>query len=459
MIIRPSALLALAGILAIAFAIIVPPFQVPDEHAHFLRAYQISQGHFVGKENFSVPAEIASIIKRYPETLGDDHKVRFANVITEIQGRWEISSMVALPPDDLDHKYLHWGIVGANLYSPIVYLPAGAGIAIGRWVGVSPLGTFYAARLSNVLSFLALLTVAFILAPDYRNLFGALALMPMTLHEAGGVSADAVTIGVAFVGASCVLWLRQNRASRLALALIALTFAVWVLCKSSPWAAVAVLLIPRERFSSRRSWISYLCTVWAGMAASMWIWQSLSAENLKSFIVARSMSRIDLAANTRLIVTHPIAFVQAMMEFSGKNWFTYIGQFSATFGWLKLGLTRWVRYPYLVMLLVAASSERLSKGFSTRERAILLSVFLAGFAFLHAALFVSDGSMCGADLCFTASAGIQGRYFIPFAPFALLALRQRRFTLPSTTLTMAIAIAAVIFGAASLRVIWSSYYM
>jgi Predicted membrane protein (DUF2142) len=36
-------------ILGIAFAVLVPPFQSPDEFNHFYRVYQQSEGHFWGE--------------------------------------------------------------------------------------------------------------------------------------------------------------------------------------------------------------------------------------------------------------------------------------------------------------------------------------------------------------------------------------------------------------------------
>src|ERR1035438_931580 len=59
--------LALCGVLALAFAIVLPPLQVPDEHGHFIRAYVISRGEFVARGLPTLPAPIVSFVMRYPE--------------------------------------------------------------------------------------------------------------------------------------------------------------------------------------------------------------------------------------------------------------------------------------------------------------------------------------------------------------------------------------------------------
>jgi hypothetical protein len=50
--IQPTRIFVLfALIFGILFIVVTPPFQVPDEGAHFSRAYQISQFHIIGEKN------------------------------------------------------------------------------------------------------------------------------------------------------------------------------------------------------------------------------------------------------------------------------------------------------------------------------------------------------------------------------------------------------------------------
>ena len=59
--------LGLCGLLALTFAIMVPPLQINDEHGHFIRAYEISRGEFVARGAPDLPASIAAFVMRYPE--------------------------------------------------------------------------------------------------------------------------------------------------------------------------------------------------------------------------------------------------------------------------------------------------------------------------------------------------------------------------------------------------------
>src|ERR1039457_5950010 len=56
----------IAGVLGLAFALLMPPFQFNDEHAHFARSYQISRGDFAGRPDPRLPSALVASLQRYP---------------------------------------------------------------------------------------------------------------------------------------------------------------------------------------------------------------------------------------------------------------------------------------------------------------------------------------------------------------------------------------------------------
>src|ERR1039458_5014517 len=88
-----------------------------------------------------------------------------------------------------------------------------------------------------------------------------IALMPMTLHQAGGISGDLVTIAFSFVGLSLMLYAREHFVSRRFLIVVAVVFVMWALCKFSIWALPLLLLIPASAFKNRRAWLVYIGAV------------------------------------------------------------------------------------------------------------------------------------------------------------------------------------------------------
>src|SRR5262249_33552289 len=144
-----------------------------------------------------------------------------------------------------------------------------------------PLMLLYTARFADLLFFLAACAVSFRLAPEYSRTFAALALLPMMLHQAAGVTADVPALALGLVAIACLLWLRTHRPERRALLAISAVFVAWALCKLSPWAFGALLLTPRSAFPSRAAWLKYIAGTGVAMAISIGLWQAASRANVE----------------------------------------------------------------------------------------------------------------------------------------------------------------------------------
>jgi len=132
-------------------------------------------------------------------------------------------------------RYFNHGILANQVYWTGCYLPAAAGIWFARALHMPVLSMLYAVRLMGLLCFLAAVACAFRLAPDFRALIVAVALMPMTMEQAVAVSADSLTISFAFAGFALILYARGNAVGPRYLACLSVFMPLWVLCKGSVW--------------------------------------------------------------------------------------------------------------------------------------------------------------------------------------------------------------------------------
>ena len=456
--------LALCGVLALAFAVAMPPLQVNDEDGHFIRAYVISRGEFVGRGLPTLPRPIVSFVLRYPEFSAWVHKFTPREIARDLPVRTvtNAADTTALTDGDKDHKYLIWAIIASGTYCPLVYLPASLGIWTARVLHASPLVMMYAARMFNVFAFVAALAVSFRLAPSCRALMTAVALVPMTLQLAGGISGDLVTIAISFVALSLVLYVREHVVSRRFLLLVACVFTLLALCKFSIWALPLLWLIPVSAFLNRRAWFAYIGAVSICMVGALLIWNGIASANIEALRAARLAHGIDISANARLVVAHPLAFARQLLALVHSNYRSEVRQFIGAFGWTQLSLPFWVRPLYLLLLALVAAVGFSTKPFLAWERGVLLLVFLAGFVFVHAVIFVSDGTLCAGNserLCFDSSAGVQGRYFIPFCLAGLLTLRQNRVNLPQATLLAVVTGVGTLHALFALALIRSTFYL
>lgn len=455
--------LALCGVLALAFAIVMPPLQIPDEDGHFIRAYVISRGEYVGRGIPKLPAPIVSFVMRYPE-VGEYVKFTPQEIVRDLAARTVTgpAGSTALGNGDRRHKWVLWAVIGSSLYCPLVYLPASLGIWMARTLHASPLWMMYAARMFNVLTFVAALAISFRLAPRCRALMTAVALMPMTLQQAGGISGDLVTVAFSFVGLSLVLHAREHFVSRRFLIVVALVFAMWGLSKSSIWALPLLWLIPASAFKNRRAWLAYIGAASLCMAGALLIWNGITSHNMEALRAARLTEGIDIPANVRLVAAHPLAFARHLLGMVHSNYRVELRQFVGAFGWTKFTLRGWTGLLYLLLLVLVAATEFSTKPFLVWERGVLLLVFLAGAVFVHAAMAVSDTTLCAGNLsgsCFDSYTGVQGRYLIPFCLAGLLTLRQNRANLPQVTLLALVTGVGTLHALAALALIRSVFYL
>lgn len=456
---------AAAAVLACAFAVVMPPLQLNDEHGHFVRAYQISRGDWRGDPAPALPQPVIDFLMRYPEGIDRERKLAPS----------EIASAFSRPPEagstsqsrvraDARHRFIDWSILASSLYCPIVYLPSAAGIAVARAFGFSPAAMLYAARIFNALFFAAALWAAFRLMPGSRALLAAIALMPMTLHQAGGTSADLVTIAVAFVGFALILRSRADGSDPWLLIAIAFVFPIWVLCKTSIWALPLLLLIPRRRFGSRWQRAGVVAGVALAAMAGLAIWQHVAQGNMQLFRADRLARGMDTSANVAFILAHPLRFAGMVLDYMGAHFGEHTAQFVGAFGWTKLMLSMGPRIVYLGLIFLAAIFDAPGRRISGWERAAFAALFVATMVAAYVTLFVIDGVLAPPGdnarvFTFPYTAGVQGRYFIPFCLAGFLALGQNRYRMDARRVMAVVVYGAVAFDALSLAVIWNHYYL
>ena len=445
----------IAGILALGFAYLVPPFQFNDEHAHFFRAYQLSRGEFVGHEGERIPAALLAFLQRYPDGYRGHTKI----ILNGFRPGPSEANEQVLPANGPGNMYLLWGVRATRMYCPIVYLPAAAGILIARALNMPPLAMLYAARTMNVLGFLAALWWALILAPDCRVLLTVLALMPMTLHQAAAISADQVTIALSMVGIALILHAREAAINKRYLAAVLVVFVLLILSKNSYWALPLLLLVPARQLGGRSNKAVFITVVVAATLGAEVVWSSLCHDSMLLFQqVARSYG-IDPQANGLLLARHPLNALAAV--FGSSHFLHHVGGlvrgFVAVFGWEKFSLPVWTHTCYFIALLAVAFLEPISADFSVAERLLLALVCLGALIGTYCVLFIVDGIYANGQYSFW-SAGVQGRYLIPYSLVGLLALKQSRLNIPSVRLARPFLAGCTFYAVASLLKVVIFYY-
>ena len=182
-----------AVLFGLTYLVLMPPMQVPDEFAHLFRIYEVSRGACLADREVHVPVRIAGLTAKYPGLLETHRRVSLAAIWKE----------TAEPNDESAQRSVGYQL--GSVYNCVPYIPASIGLAIARALHSSALIEMYAGRLANLIVYVFLSAWAIRLMPGYRLLLAALALMPMSLHQAASLSVDALAISISFVLCAYIL--------------------------------------------------------------------------------------------------------------------------------------------------------------------------------------------------------------------------------------------------------------
>jgi uncharacterized membrane protein len=441
-------LLVVSGLL---FAAVLPPGQAPDEHKHFLRAYHVSEGHLWPE---AMPEGWAG--GDLPEGVGRCADA-FKYLRHDIHEKVGAETWRALAADGAGPARRPTSFEGTEGNLFVGYLPQAAAMALGRPAGLNPLGLFYAARLANLALAVLLVSLAIRVTPVGKLVFGMVALLPVTVQQLGSVSPDASTISASFLLTAVLLraalvgapagWGLVARAGGLTAWVTACKFTL------APLALLA-LAVPRKVLGSRPHYIGGALVLAAAVllptyAAITGVGPQLPAGPRDD----RPSHTLDAGQQMHAVRDNPLralGVVGNTVRHLGPSYFDHL----FTLGWVDTPIPPLLAYPYAVVLVFVALAGP-SPVVPLRMRAAALAAVVACALVIFLALYVGLTAP-GATIIF----GVQGRYFVPFLPLALLLLSNRSRLLridPQRLLALAAA-ASVAEMIVSLGTMVARYY-
>ncbi|HET7712061.1 MAG TPA: DUF2142 domain-containing protein [Thermoanaerobaculia bacterium] len=399
-----------AMVTGLVFAAVTPPFRVPDEEGHFLRAAAIAYGDpqpaVMGWRPFtSLPEGFKAFVTTVYKL---DVFARYS--FEDLKGALSIP----LRPDTRVHLPLPaW-------YSPVPYLPQAVAALGGRIVSLRPLILFYAGRVVNLIAAVILVAMATQAAPRRRLLFIVPALLPMTLFQFASWSPDAATIGAAFLLTALMLRAIEGSAllsPREVMLLSGAGFALG-LCKPVYFLlGCMVFAIPRDRFQSGRhraaAVTAVLFAVLAGTVLAM-----VAAS--RSYYRPRPELPIDPAQQLRCIERDPVRHVRTTLRDLRTNGASYIEQMLGRLGLMNVKIPFGIRILLGALLLLAALAA--APPLSLAQRLLFATIIVVTIGGISLSQYLVWTPVCSDTI-----EGMQGRYFLPIVPLILALLGVQRW--------------------------------
>lgn len=410
------AYLFVGAVLYLAFALLTPPFQTPDEHQHLFRAYQLASFELIGERRGQESGgELPESLSRaaLPElgTLAP-HVDRAIPETTFAQ------RIARATPLDASGPRRFTNFLGSVSYAPVGYVPQIVAIWTGGALGFSVENIVRLGRVFNALVCLGLFAGALRCLPVGRLALLFLALLPMTASCAGAFGQDGMVIGAgAWLAALGVRIALLRSWSGRELALAALLTACVTLAKMVYLPLVLLPVVAGSGVVREPRWYLPPVLIALPVLALLGWWLALNS----GLYVAMKPGMPAPGEQVAYLLGHPLAFPKALAV-------TYLVRGGAvldtlfTFGWLNVGpvvAAQWLSAIALGIVLWQGDGEAGALTRAWRYWAALL--VLAMIAAMTLALYIAATS-AGSLLV----SGIQGRYFLPLALPALVALLRHR---------------------------------
>lgn len=440
--------------LGLMYLFVLPPLSAPDEISHYVSAYQLSSkmlgqpsndryGRVLLRAQDAWVEDLEGIFEYEPDADGNlqivpgssEGSVKLGELLDESMYRtlWELGITEQYMPQRMESMR---GAAVSSLYPPVVttplaYVPAGIGISIARILGTTTVPLLYLGRLANLVFFVLMTWLAIRRLPFGKEVLSGVALLPMTLHLSASFSYDVMIMGCMFCFTAVCLDLayKKERVTWQDVVILMALMAVAGPCKMVYAVMMGLcLLIPVRKFGGWGKWALAALAVGGAWAVVMYLVNSQVIVTYTTGTETYIQWAEEPGYSLTLLLHQPIRlfrmFYQTILWQAEHYHLTMIGAYLG-----NLDKVLDVPYPVVMTFTVCLLGLAFRKPgenmeMSGKQRAWVF-VVCAGCA------AATMGSMLIAWTPISSKVinGVQGRYFLPFLPVLLMALKNNTVVL------------------------------
>ncbi len=382
----------LAFIFGSTFLFIAPPFEVPDEPHHLLRACEVADFIFYSK----VPVQYTKYDKYFQNIDRSQYIKKNPSEQKNILKR--------------DKKIFH---AGAR-YSPLMYIPSSLAIKIGSLFTNNGNILFYLGRFLNLIVYILLATFAIKLTPVFKYPFTYVALLPMALYEGMSYSADSFNNGFAFLFFAFIFYLmfRKREISKKDFSILSVFSIIGAFCKGLVYPLALLPFIPAssKEFKLKKGLCIGILIFITLIICQIWVAMNPKNLNPDYYVINNSF----------WLLKEPFETFNKVCITTMFNFRSYFCQMIGVFGWLHIYLNSGV---YIIAFISFFSMfVFLKEKISFRLKVIALLVFLFAY-FIAQYNFLIYWSNPVSKII----SGFQGRYLISMLPLLFIAFANNKF--------------------------------
>lgn len=383
-----------------------PLFSGSDEHNHYYRIYEITEGTYKTPVNKYVGGKLpTSLAQTFIDGGGSNAKIKYGSI--------EKMHAIKLDQDNTKQYGVSWNNQYSNtaLYSPLSYTPHVIGFLVGKIIGMTPYAIGMLGRIANLITYSLLGYMALKVLPRFKMFYFAILLSPNMLQCAATLSADAFTNVIILLFIAYVYYLCASK-DKINIKDEALLFVLSVfiaLCKITYLPIVfAVLFIEKDKYKNNSSEkiVFSLLTVFVATIISL-LWMRSTNGIFEIFYPKSELQKAFIFGN---IIEYGIIFLRTFAVY-GMSFIEclFVGN---TMYHSQLLMPGVISYSYVILVIYCLLGDRLKNEMTLGKRLIIVVVGIAIIGLISSAIYVQ----CTAQFFEVASPiiqGIQGRYFIP----------------------------------------------
>lgn len=367
------------------------PFNVPDEINHFCRAFEISEGHMISE--------------RYNEDIGRNLPLKDIDW-SKYKNGWEY---VAEDWDlELSKEREFRGFWNTAVYAPVSYAPQALGIFVARLFSNNLWVIFYTGRLFNIMCITILFYYAIKISPMGKEMIYLIAMIPMNIHQVVSYSPDGMLLAIICFIVSLVMYLRYLQEKELTswqyllIYLLAICISLYKIIYLP--ICLTFLLIPIERFGSKKKYITHAITVAMISLCMTMGWLTIAT----GFVIPPEST--DMGTQLKYIMHNPfeyyMIFVRTSFE-SMEMWIMYM--LGSSLGWYDIPVSGGIMLCYLGMLTYTITSPKEGKCIKTCFAQTICTIEVV----LQFCLLLTTEYLSWTPVRNQSILGVQGRYLLP----------------------------------------------
>lgn len=450
------------AIFGTAFAILIPPFQSPDEFTHFTRAYEVSnlkKSHRYSQQGKDLAGSY--LPKSIKATYDKTRLYRYMNYpdVPQAKKYFLNQTKTSLKISLEKNNTIFYDTAASPAYVPFLYVPQAIGIKLLETAGAPVLIMLYATRFICLAIWILLGAYALnrIKTKNYRLALSGLLMLPMLISQAAVPGTDALLTGVTLLFFVEIYRLYRNGRSLNLKYYTYLTGLLLVMVAAKPvYLAFGALLLPLNLLRNRVG-NTLAVSVGPALVGILYVAWAVLTKYPGGHIYVNSIDAAHAVPEAQLhyLIPNILNFVGPLFNTLFLGWGDpAIVSLGGVFGRLDTPLPMvFILLSFLLMFFaVFVGTKERTSTVSKRKLFLVLAVSALYVVGVLLSMYIISTPPQAKIIT-----GVQGRYFLPivllfaiYTPKALVANAK--------TLNRFYCVVPVLLLAMSILVVWLRYY-